>query len=396
MKVLFVASLYYPYVGGAERILRIIAEGLVKAGHQPVVVCLSKERCCIRRDVNGVKVYYLRLRNLYWPFDGYRPSAAVRAMWATIDAYNIYASRAVGRILDLEQPSLVNTHNLAGFSGSVWSEVKRRDLPLVHTILDYWLICGKSTMYTGAKVCRTPCLACRILSAPRRHLSRMVDAVIADGDFLLQMHLEQGLFGDGRPTRRIYNASGVELGIRPPAVASAGRLRLGYLGRVEPSKGVEALLETLAAIPEGWELQIAGSGLQAYEERLKERFQSDRLKFLGFVEPKELFVNIDVLVVPSVWNDPLPTVIFEAYAHGVPVIGSSRGGIPEVIEDGKTGLIFSHEVRGSLESAIRQFMGDPELAARMRPNVLAKARQRTQEHVVEEYLALYTQLLKSN
>ncbi len=309
--------------------------------------------------------------------------------------YNIPAGRAVGPLLDSEQPSLVNTHNLAGFSASVWSEVKRRNLPLIHTLHDYWLICGRATMYSRGKVCKTPCIACRIYSAPRRRLSRKVDAVSAAGNFLLQRHLAQGLFGDGKPARGIHNASNTEIGVRSPAPAGAGKLRLGYLGVIEPFKGVEVLLEALAAMPEGWELQIAGRGSGHYEEQLRKRFRSDRVRFLGFVQPKELLVNIDVLIVPSVWNDPLPTVIFEAYAHGIPVIGSSRGGIPELIEEGKTGLLFSHEVRGSLEGAIRRFLDDPGLAARMRVNVLTKAHYYTQERLAEEYLALYAQLLKS-
>lgn len=396
MKVLFVGSLYYPYNGGAERILRIAAEGVVRAGHRAVVVCSSKERGCVSREVNGVKVYYLGIRNIYWPFDGYRPNPAVRALWAAIDAYNIAGGRAVGRVLDIEQPSLVNTHNLAGFSASVWSEVKQRKIPLLHSMHDYWLLCGKSSMYKGGKVCTTPCLACSIYCAPRRRLSRTIDAVSADGNFLLQTHLESGLFGDGRPTRWIHNASNIEVAVQPQATAVAGKLRVGYLGRIEPFKGVEALLEALNAIPAGWELQLAGDGNQDYLDQFKRRFRSDRVKFLGFVHPKELFAGIDVLVVPSVWNDPLPTVIFEAYAHGIPVIGSSRGGIPELIEEGKTGFVFFHESPGSLERAIKRFLDDPQLAASMRSNVLIKARHYTQELLANEYLAMYTQLLEAN
>jgi len=395
MKVLLISSLYYPHRGGADRVVQILAEGLVKAGHEAVVVCSSKERSCVR-DVNGVKVYYLRLRNVYWPFDGYHPNVALRAAWFAIDAYNVWAARAVGRILDLEQPSLVNTHNLAGFSACVWSEVKRRKLPLVHVMHDYWLICGNGSMYTRGEVCRTPCLTCRIYSTPRRRLSRMVDAVSAASNFLLQRHVEQGLFGEAKPTRWIHNASNIEIGVRPRVTIPAGKLRLGYLGRVEAAKGVEVLLETLAAIPEGWELWVAGRGNQRYEEQLKKRFMSERVKFLGFVQPKDLFVNIDVLVVPSLWNDPLPTVIFEAYAHGIPVIGSSRGGIPELIEDGKTGFLFWHEVPGSLENAIERFLRDPELASSMRSNALAKALHYSTNRLVDEYIGLYAETLKSN
>jgi glycosyltransferase involved in cell wall biosynthesis len=396
MKVLFVSALYHPYSGGAERIVRILSEGLVKAGHQATVICNSQKRGCRQDDLNGVKIYRLGLRNLYWPFDGYRPPAALRAIWAAIDAYNPLAAKDVARVLDIEQPSLVNTHTLQGFSALVWVEVKRRKLPLMHTLHDYWLMCRHGAMYTRGAVCETPCTSCRIYSKPRRRLSRLVDAVSSDGNFVLQKHLQASLFGEASPRRWIHNASNAQVGTRPRACTAPHKLRLGYLGQIIPVKGVDALLRTLGSISGGWELLVGGRGNPQYEESLKRQYASPEIQFLGFVRPGELLARIDVLVVPSLWNDPLPTVIFEAYSHGVPVIGSRRGGIPELIDDGKTGFLFSPEVPGGLEEAIRRFLHDPGLADRMSPDVLAKARHYNAERLVGEYLALYSQILGDN
>jgi glycosyltransferase involved in cell wall biosynthesis len=393
MKVLFVGNLYHPYNGGAERILRILAEGVVRVGHQAVVVSGTKERGCAVREINGVKAYYLGIKNLYWPFDGYRPHPAIRALWNAIDIYNVPAGRAVGRVIDAEQPTFVHTQNLAGLSASVWSAVMSRGLPLIHTLHDYWLICGRSTMFHQGRVCERICAPCRAFSAPRRRLSRKLDFVVSSGEFLLRKHFEHGLFVDGPPTHAIHNASDIEIGELSDGGRAGGQLRLGFLGRIEPSKGIDVLLETMVKIPQGWEMYVAGRGSQRYEPGFRKQYESERIKFLGFVRPRELFAQIDVLVVPSVWNDPLPTVIFEAYAHGIPVIGSSRGGIPEQVEDGTTGFIFDHSRSGDLERVVRRFIDDPGLAARMRPEVLRKARRHTPAQLTKEYLALYDRLL---
>ena len=393
MKVLFVSALYHPYSGGAERIVQILSEGLVKAGHQATVVCSSQARGCRQGDLNGVKIYRLGLRNLYWPFDGYYPPLAVRAVAGAIDAYNPLAARDVARVLDIEQPSLVNTHTLQGFSALVWAEVKRRKLPLMHTLHDYWLLCGSASMYTRGAVCETQCTSCRIYTKPRRQLTRLVDAVSSAGNFVLQKHLQASLFKQACPRRWIHNASNARVEARARESTAPPKLRLGFLGKVVPVKGVEYLLRTLGSISGGWELLIAGGGNPEYEESLRKRYASPQIQFLGFVRPAELLARIDVLIVPSLCNDPLPTVIFEAYSHGVPVIGSRRGGIPELIDDGKTGFLFSPEVPGGLEEAIRRFLRDRGLADRMLPDVLAKARHYTTERLVGEYLALYSQVL---
>ena len=69
----------------------------------------------------------------------------------------------------------------------------------------------------------------------------------------------------------------------------------------------------------------------------------NNLKFYGWVsgaQKEELFLNSDVCVLPSIWYDNAPLVIFEAYKYGLPVIGSRIGGIPEMIEQDKTGFLF--------------------------------------------------------
>ncbi len=120
-------------------------------------------------------------------------------------------------------------------------------------------------------------------------------------------------------------------------------VRLGYLGRLDPLKGIELLLDTLLGPLRSrpWTLAVAGRGSIAgrgapeYESALLQRYRDPRIRFLGFVDPPSLLGDLDVLVVPSVWQEPFPRVTFEAYAHGVAVIGSRRGGIPEGIDDGR-------------------------------------------------------------
>ena len=80
-------------------------------------------------------------------------------------------------------------------------------------------------------------------------------------------------------------------------------------------------------------------GDEAYLAQLRS-LAGPNVRFLGWTSPEAFFPEIDILVLPSVWPDPQPRVTFEAFSYGVPVIGSRAGGIPEEIDEGRTGWLF--------------------------------------------------------
>ena len=119
--------------------------------------------------------------------------------------------------------------------------------------------------------------------------------------------------------------------------SGSGPLRFGFLGRLAETKGLDRLLQAFVDLPEGSaELVIAGTGEPGYERSLR-RIAADRsdIHWLGFVDPATLLDQIDVIVVPSTWDDTAPLVVVEAFARQRPVIGANRGGIPELVALGE-------------------------------------------------------------
>src|ERR1700733_2358789 len=142
MKILIISALYPPHViGGAEKAAAQLAEALVRRGHGVVVVTLHPGPREDVDELNGVRVYRLPMDNFYWPFGRKeKPNTLRRLAWHLREIWNPAAARRIGRILDAEMPDVVNTHNVAGFSLAAWREVKRRNLRLVHTLHDYYLM----------------------------------------------------------------------------------------------------------------------------------------------------------------------------------------------------------------------------------------------------------------
>jgi len=403
MRILNVSSLYPPNViGGAELGLQAIAEAMAEAGHDTHVVTLQPpERLqrAVAANASRVTVHSVPLANVYWPYEPGAPTrrAAHKLLWHGIDTANAVMARRVEKIVRCVRPDVVLTHNLQGFSTAVMPAIKRAGVPLVHVPHDYALLCAQTALWRDGQGCgfqSERCTGCRLLTAPRRtHLSS-VDAVITVSRSLLDFHRLHGLFED-TPAAVIYNAL-------QPAHRIQERIRergdghvftFGYMGRVERSKGIETLLDAAARLEaQGFrfKLLVAGRVEPGYLEVLRARWPLDNVDYVGFVNAAEFLGDIDTLVFPSEWLEALGNGVFEAFAQGVPVIGSAVGGIPESIDEGVTGFTYESGNADELSRHMARLLGDPDLRRILGTAALAKA----QEYLAPRRAAEYTEFLE--
>ncbi len=362
MKVLLVNSLYAPdETGGAERAVRVLAEELLRRGFEVTVACLSRQGRLARDIVDGVPVTRLPLANLYFPFGGdAQPRAWRRAAWHLLDDWNPVMARRLGRVMDEVRPDVVNLHNLAGFSAAAIGAAHKRGLPVVQTLHDYYFVCPRTTMFRDARVCATPCRGCRALTWRRRRASRRVELAAGVSTAMLRPLVAGGAFPDAARRTVVPNPN-------PPAGAMvAGRrhapgdaLRLGFLGRLDVTKGLETLIAAmrrLRGMPVS--VAIAGTGPAPYQRQLEAAAAGLPIRFLGHVAPDELFRQSDLLVVPSSWHEPFGRVVQEAFAAGLPVLGADTGAIPEVIGTSGAGLCFPAQDPAALATLLRRLVED--------------------------------------
>jgi glycosyltransferase involved in cell wall biosynthesis len=160
----------------------------------------------------------------------------------------------------------------------------------------------------------------------------------------------------------------VDLPPRLPDRVDARELRLGYLGRLHPKKGLEEALAACQILDEqghpGWTFTVAGKGEPAYEQQLARRARglgmADRVKFLGQidgpVEKQAFFAQLDMLLVPS-HTENFGIVVAESLAHGVPVV-ASRGTPWSELEREGCGLWVDNDPE-SLANAIARLSRQP-------------------------------------
>jgi glycosyltransferase involved in cell wall biosynthesis len=375
MKMLFINSFYAPHVkGGAEITLEIITRGMASRGHEVSVLSLSQTDEWATESRDGIDITRMPTPNLHPPYT-YKPTSAIeRYVWKLVDCYNPKAHIRISSLLSQKRPDIVFTHNLAGISIAAWQACRLHKVPVMHVLHDYYLLCPNVNMMNGGTTpCGKACTKCKLLRWPHHYASSQLDAVVGVSRSILKQHEDAGYFTAVKEKHVIYNARDIVAGqTRLPK--SAGPLVFGFIGGLSPVKGVDQLIRSFQkiAVDRNIKLTIAGAGEPAYEQSLRAA-AGPAVEFLGYVPSADFYARIDVLVVPSLWHEPLGSVVFESLAHGLPVIGTLRGGMPEMIRDGVNGLLYEPSDESNLVTAMQRILNDAALLQVMRDNAASSA-----------------------
>lgn len=389
MRVLIINTLYPPaQVGGAERSVAQLAQGLRRAGVDASVLTLTPRRETVKERIDGVPVQRLPLRNLFWPYDGERRSAARRAVWHGLEAANPLMDQAVDGAVARVRPDLIHLHLTTGFSLSVYRAAARRDLPVVQTLRDWSMLCARASLFRRGRRCERRCGSCVLLTAGKRARSQGVDHVIGLSGPVLKTYRAEGYFRR-TPGSVIGNAAGAAAIAPRPSLAEAPTMRFGFLGRVEPEKGIEVLLAATRGLGGDWTLNIAGRGEADYVQALRRAYEHPRIVWLGQVEGEAFWPKVDVLVAPAVWAEPFGRSVAEAVQQGRGVIASRIGGLPEAAQGAGMSAFVEPGDAGALTAAMQAAVDQPE---RWRFAAVG-APAWTEASIVEAHRAVYRQVL---
>lgn len=400
MKVQIFNALYPPKIfGGAEKSVALLAEGLSNSGHSVEVVTLTDDNKS-EEIINGVNVIRFPLPNIYWPYGEMKSRRNIqKLLWHVLDCWNPVIYRKAFLAMKDFKPDVVHTNNIRGFSVSVWAAARSLGIPTVHTLRDYSLVCSKGGMFSGNKNCEQRCVACKVLTENKKKSSGLVDFVVSNSAFTLSAHKKEGFF-HGIPSDVIFNIGGKNSNqeIKKISNTEKNQVNFGYIARIEKMKGIEDLLEAFSLInSEFISLYIAGQGESKYVEWLKNKYNSPNIKWLGFTSEKSFYSNIDVAVVPSVWNEPLPRGLIEAFNNGKSAICSEAGGNLEVAELGACWASYPVGDINSLAKIISAVLNNPDKWVSGGGYASVHAEEVfSEKYVVEKYLRAYNAAISRN
>ena len=283
--------------------------------------------------------------------------------------------------------------------------MRREGVDIVHThsSVDAWLG-GLAARLLGVPVVRT-----RHVSIPIRRrfnvvYTRLADRVITSAEAIRRMVIGAGV----PPGRVIAMPAGVDLarfpfGHRAPEVRRAlglGAPVIGSVAMFRGSKGHADLIEAfghLRARHPSAALLLVGDGVRrpAVEQLARDAGLGGAVVFTGFrPDVAELLGAMDCFVLASTRTEGVPQSVLQAFAVGVPVVARATGGIPEVVQDGVTGVLVREAAPRALAEAVMRVLGDPDGADRR-----ARAARRlvetrfSHDAAMDRLLALYTELL---
>jgi glycosyltransferase involved in cell wall biosynthesis len=200
-------------------------------------------------------------------------------------------------------------------------------------------------------------------------------------------------------SRQAVARSLAERGLNRTQRTHSRELRVGFVGRLRPYKGVHILLEAMAQVPADLpiSLLVAGSDFErSYLRRLEAvAIKDGRIKLLGEISHDRLpdfLEGIDVLAVPSNYMETGPLVVLEAYALGIPVMGSNIGGIAERIRDGIDGWLLPFDDSRAWATAMKDAALNRDKLARLAGNILPS---RTMADAASEMASLYREVLNA-
>ncbi|HEX5146458.1 MAG TPA: glycosyltransferase, partial [Conexibacter sp.] len=201
-----------------------------------------------------------------------------------------------------------------------------------------------------------------------RAVRRRLDLLIAPSDFVRERHVAYGVVPR---ERAVTIRHGARAGSRRVRRVHHRRLRIGFIGTLAAHKGVPTLLRAAAAMPPQWTLAVAGAGPLA--DAVREAAAHDsRVAYAGELDEggRDAFLDgVDVLAIPSEWEEPATLVAVEAAVRGLPTVVSERGGLLETPYAGS----FPAGDAQALLATLAQLADDPGELARCSETLLASS-----------------------
>ncbi len=399
MKILLVNKFHW-LNGGSEKYYFELGQLLKEHGHEVAYFSMKNNKNIHTDD----KEYFVEEINL-------NTGSKLKALDVIYSKDNY---KKMCDAIDDFKPDIVHLNNFQRqLSASIVKACNDKKVPVVFTAHDVQAICPGITMMDNDKNICELCMHGKYMNCAKKKCNKgstlksiigaiegyyyrnhkiyteKIDAIITPTQFYKEKFINDGI--NERNIFAIHNFINLEdydVDIEDEGYAL-------YLGRLSKEKGILNLINAFSKIKSG-KLYIAGEGPEKNKiiEIIKDKNLEDRVKLLGFLNKekvKETIRKARFIVVPSIWYENCPYSVLETLAIGKPVVGSNIAGIPELIQDEKTGFLFKHDDINDLANKMQKLFDDESLAKNFGINAKEFAKK---EFDKEEYYKKIFKLYK--
>lgn len=363
---MLVSALFPPdIIGGAEFSAYNNACYHRDAGHDIAILTTAKNKA---EELNGENVDGMRMWRHYMPrlYPAIRYAdqpAWKKIVWHLQDHFDPRNRTVIRKAITGFAPDYIYIHVVQGLGWNILGEIAAHKIPVSYFLHDLSLACYRTSMFRGDKECTTLCAACRLSSAYKTKQITAISQLKFISPSRANLERVRKFFPlDRYPSAHILNPN------RYPAPTKARESgdvpRILYVGRLDVLKGVDLLLsvaEKLSA-KHKFILTLVGGGRD--EAKYRARYEGKPwCHFAGFVSQDEVgnyMNNADLLCVPSIWFENSPGVVIRALGLGLPVLGSDKGGIGELVNHDQNGRIVPAGDAEAWEAELSSLLARPD------------------------------------
>lgn len=380
MKILIVNKFLYPK-GGAETYTLKIGEELKKRGNEVQYFGMYDEKNVVGNELNlytkNMDFHTNKIKRLIYPFK---------------IIYSFEAKRKIKKLIKNFRPDIIHLNNINfQLTPSIIDEAYKMNIPIVQTVHDYQMICPNHFLYNikNKEICERCIHGSKwnctkyncIHNSKIKSLLGSIEAIlytkILRSYDKVQLYICPSKFLESK-LLEIDRYKGKTLSLCN--FIELNNLKIDdnkedyilYFGRLAEEKGLLELIEAMKEI-KNIKLKVAGTG--PLEEKCK---GIKNIEFVGFKtgnELKELIAKARFVVYPSIWYENCPLSVLEAESYGTPVVTGNYGGMKELVENGKTGILLEKINSDSIEKAIVNLYNNVEINKKMSLNCLIKSKE---------------------
>lgn len=330
-------------------------------------------------------------------------------------SYNIQARKNLEKMLNEIKPDIVHIHTTLDISFSVLKPIKKRKIPVIYTFHDTGLLCP--ALFNTDTI---NCIKCKGFNVLPCTIQKCVNGSFIKSicfSFKALMERYLGAFRDidryitvSEATKNClsnYNIDEKKINVLPNFISKNLMVSPSenqeskyffYAGGIHKIKGIYTLLKAIKYLPKEIEFHIAGTGNYDDLKNFIEDNKLNNIKFLGQLTKEQMqeeYKNCISVIMPSEWFETFGMINVEAAIYAKPSISSNIGGLSEVVENNKTGLIFEPKNVEQLKECILKYWNNRELVIEHGKNAREKVLREYNEDVYfEKLLKIYEDVLK--
>lgn len=399
MKVLLVHKFYFPF--GGDSIYNIELEKLLNEnGIETAVFSMSHERNISQKYKN------------FYPSKIDFNAVSIKNIIETLrrPIYSKEVDIKFNKFLDFFEPDIIHLQGIHSQISPIVAKIAyKRKMPVVWTLHDYKAICPSYTCLRNEEICelcftdkfnvvKKRCMKNSYIASTLAYfeskkwnldtLQEITNLFISPSQFLKGKMIEAGMSSDKIIVlNNFIHSSKIK---QEPAEKEKYYC---YVGRISKEKGVETLLKASEKLP-GFKLKIIGTGDLLQE--LKEKYKLPHIEFLGFQnwETIERIVKSAYFtVIPSEWYENNPLSVIESLSLGTPVLGARIGGIPELIINLETGMLFESRSVADLSIKIDELFKSDSMTEMGNNCILYSQKNFSSEMHFDKLFKIYNHLI---